>query len=172
MSCNTGKTVSSQVCIDKKIMFIFISQWQNVTRVLLRRVRTRRRNNCSFLARKFQKYRKLYITKTVGVCGRHRQWRRIGQFSMCFIFCVDSRLAADELVTATKDGSFNQKLVLLFDILQMKSVCKGIVRVLSSSYVSIRVTKRDYLHILMQLVSGRVNQYKIHFHSFFAFALL
>ena len=32
---------------------------------------------------------------------------------MCFIFCVDSRLAADELVTATKDGSFNQKLAVV-----------------------------------------------------------
>ena len=35
------------------------------------------------------------------------------EFSVCFIFCVDSRLAADELVTTTKDGSFDQKLAVV-----------------------------------------------------------
>ena len=35
------------------------------------------------------------------------------EFSVCFIFCVDSRLAAGELVTATKDGSFGQKLAVV-----------------------------------------------------------
>ena len=35
------------------------------------------------------------------------------EFSVSFIFCVDSRLAADELVTATKDGSFDQKLAVV-----------------------------------------------------------
>ena len=35
------------------------------------------------------------------------------EFSVCFIFCVDSRLAAGELVTATKDGSFDQKLAVV-----------------------------------------------------------
>ena len=35
------------------------------------------------------------------------------EFSMCFIFRVDSRLAADELVTAIKDGSFDQKLAVV-----------------------------------------------------------
>ena len=35
------------------------------------------------------------------------------EFPMCFIFRVDSRLAADELVTAIKDGSFDQKLAVV-----------------------------------------------------------
>ena len=35
------------------------------------------------------------------------------EFSVCFIFCVDFRLAAGELVTATKDGSFHQKLAVV-----------------------------------------------------------
>ena len=35
------------------------------------------------------------------------------KFSVCFIFCVDSRLAAGELVSATKDGSFDQKLAVI-----------------------------------------------------------
>ena len=40
------------------------------------------------------------------------------EFSVCFIFRVDSGLAANELVTAIKDGSFDKKnLLLLFDIL-------------------------------------------------------
>ena len=33
--------------------------------------------------------------------------------TVCFIFRVDSRLAADELVTAIKDGSFDQKLAVV-----------------------------------------------------------
>ena len=41
------------------------------------------------------------------------------EFSVCFIFRVDSGLAANELVTAIKDGSFDKKknLLLFFDIL-------------------------------------------------------
>ena len=35
------------------------------------------------------------------------------EFPVCFIFHVDSRLAADELVTAIKDGSFDQKLAVV-----------------------------------------------------------
>lgn len=35
------------------------------------------------------------------------------EFPVCFIFRVDSRLAADELVTAIKDGSFDQKLAVV-----------------------------------------------------------
>ena len=35
------------------------------------------------------------------------------EFPMCFIFHVDSRLAADELVTAIKDESFDQKLAVI-----------------------------------------------------------
>ena len=35
------------------------------------------------------------------------------EFPMCFIFRVDSRLAADELVTAIKDESFDKKLVVI-----------------------------------------------------------
>ena len=43
----------------------------------------------------------------------------VHEFSVCFIFRVDSGLAANELVTAIKDGSFDKKknLLLLFDIL-------------------------------------------------------
>ena len=33
--------------------------------------------------------------------------------TVCFIFRVDSRLAADELVTAIKDESFDQKLAVV-----------------------------------------------------------
>ena len=39
------------------------------------------------------------------------------EFSVSFIFRVDSGLAADELVTAIKDGSFDKNLLFLFDIL-------------------------------------------------------
>ena len=35
------------------------------------------------------------------------------EFPVCFIFRVYSRLAADELVTAIKDGSFDQKLAVV-----------------------------------------------------------
>ena len=39
------------------------------------------------------------------------------EFPMCFIFRVDSRLAADELVTAIKNGSFIKNLLSFFDFL-------------------------------------------------------
>ena len=35
------------------------------------------------------------------------------EFPVCFIFRVDSRLAADELVTAIKDESFDKKLAVI-----------------------------------------------------------
>ena len=79
------------------------------------------------------------------------------EFPVCFIFRVDSRLAADELVTAIKDGSFDQKLAVVIRHFVDEMSMESIVRVLRFSHVSIRVIKRDYLHILMPLVSRRVN---------------
>ena len=93
----------------------FSSWWQNTSRVLLRRVLMRKRNNCSFLARKFRKYRKLYTTKIVESVDDIVSGEDLGgdEFPMCFIFRVDSRLAADELVTAIKDESFDKKLAVI-----------------------------------------------------------
>ena len=52
------------------------------------------------------------------------------EFPVCFIFRVDSRLAADELVTAIKDGSFDQKLAVVIrhfvDEMSLQKHCPSI----------------------------------------------
>ena len=78
------------------------------------------------------------------------------EFSVCFIFCVDSRLAEGELVTAIKDGSFDQKLAVVIrhfvDEIGLQKHCPSI-----EVQSCVNQSDRDYLHILMQLVSRRVN---------------
>ena len=52
------------------------------------------------------------------------------EFPVCFIFRVDSRLAADELVTAIKDGSFDQKRAVVIrhfvDEMSLQKHCPSI----------------------------------------------
>ena len=55
------------------------------------------------------------------------------EFSVCFIFRVDSGLAANELVTAIKDGSFDKKKLAvvirhLVDQIGLQKHCPGIER--------------------------------------------
>ena len=56
------------------------------------------------------------------------------EFSVCFIFRVDSGLAANELVTAIKDGSFDKKKKLVVvirhvvDQIGLQKHCPGIER--------------------------------------------
>ena len=82
------------------------------------------------LARKFWKYRKLYTTKIVRSLWTTSSDLGGDEFPVCFIFRVDSRLAADELVTAIKDGSFDQKLAVVIrhfvDEMSLQKHCPSI----------------------------------------------
>ena len=108
MSCSTGKTVSNQVCINKKMFVYFYFTMAEYESGSVTESSDEEEEQLFVPRKKVLKVQEtIYGEDCKEFVDDIVSGEDLGgdEFPVCFILRVVSRLAADELVTAIKDGS-------------------------------------------------------------------